>query len=161
VLLFPNVIAFEVHAFLALDDAELRLECVRAYNDFQTEFASADPSRLVPQMFLPFWDVEASLAEMRRCTQAAGGRVVKTIGDEVMALFSTPAAAASAASQAQRLRVAIDVPHRLQLLPDDHKVSFSITDMRDFAQRVCSFMLGNAAGIAEVIMSGSCETYPD
>jgi adenylate cyclase len=41
------------------------------------------------------------IAEMRRCTEAAGGRVVKTIGDEVMALFSTPEAAASAASQIQ------------------------------------------------------------
>jgi adenylate cyclase len=41
------------------------------------------------------------IAEMRRCTEAAGGRVVKTIGDEVMALFPTPQAAAGAASQIQ------------------------------------------------------------
>jgi len=41
------------------------------------------------------------IAEMRRCTEAAGGRVVKTIGDEVMALFPTSTAAASAASQIQ------------------------------------------------------------
>jgi adenylate cyclase len=41
------------------------------------------------------------IAEMRRATEQAGGRVVKTIGDEVMALFPTPGAAATAASQIQ------------------------------------------------------------
>src|SRR5262249_20782784 len=66
-LIFPNIIAFEVHAFIAMADPEYRLECVRAYNDFQTEFCSQDPERLIPQMFLPFWDIDASLAEMRRC----------------------------------------------------------------------------------------------
>jgi adenylate cyclase len=45
--------------------------------------------------------INRMLAEMRRATEAAGGRVVKTIGDEVMALFPTPVAAATAASQIQ------------------------------------------------------------
>ena len=43
--------------------------------------------------------INRMLADMRRATEQAGGRVVKTIGDEVMALFATPAAAATAASQ--------------------------------------------------------------
>jgi adenylate cyclase len=43
--------------------------------------------------------INRMLADMRRATELAGGRVVKTIGDEVMALFPTPAAAATAASQ--------------------------------------------------------------
>jgi adenylate cyclase len=45
--------------------------------------------------------INGMIADMRRATEAAGGRVVKTIGDEVMALFPSPAAAASAASQIQ------------------------------------------------------------
>jgi class 3 adenylate cyclase len=45
--------------------------------------------------------INKMIADMRRATEAAGGRVVKTIGDEVMALFPTPGAAASAASQIQ------------------------------------------------------------
>ena len=39
-VLFPNAIGFEPQAFLGLGDPELTLDCVRAYNDFQTEFAS-------------------------------------------------------------------------------------------------------------------------
>ena len=45
--------------------------------------------------------INRMIADMRRATEAAGGRVVKTIGDEVMALFPSAAAAANAASQIQ------------------------------------------------------------
>jgi adenylate cyclase len=38
---------------------------------------------------------------MRRSTQMTGGRVVKTIGDEILAVFGSPDAAAAAASEMQ------------------------------------------------------------
>ncbi len=41
------------------------------------------------------------LAAMRQATEAAGGRVVKTIGDEVMAIFPGPDAAVAAAAEMQ------------------------------------------------------------
>lgn len=53
--------------------------------------------------------IERCLALMRRATEVAGGRVVKTIGDEIMALFATPDAATGAAAEMQH---AVD-----QLLP--------------------------------------------
>jgi adenylate cyclase len=43
--------------------------------------------------------VEGCLGVLRRATESAGGRVVKTIGDEIMALFHTADAAASAAAE--------------------------------------------------------------
>lgn len=46
--------------------------------------------------------VERCLALMSECTAAAGGRVVKTIGDAVMAVFDTPDAAADAAVAMQQ-----------------------------------------------------------
>jgi adenylate cyclase len=41
------------------------------------------------------------IGQMRRTAESSGGRVVKTIGDEVMAVFATPDAAAYAASSMQ------------------------------------------------------------
>ena len=41
------------------------------------------------------------LEMMKKATEAAGGRVVKTIGDEVMAIFRLPDAAAAAAAEMQ------------------------------------------------------------
>ena len=45
--------------------------------------------------------VSACLTAARRATEASGGRIVKTIGDEVMGIFPSPDAAASAAAEMQ------------------------------------------------------------
>jgi predicted TIM-barrel fold metal-dependent hydrolase len=68
-VLYPNVGGFGSGAFLKLKEPELMLECVRAYNDFLVEWASADPERLLPVMATPFWDVEASAREIERCAK--------------------------------------------------------------------------------------------
>jgi uncharacterized protein len=70
-VLYPNLIGFESHAFIEQLGPELALDCVRAHNDFLAEFAEADPHRLIPMMMLPFWDPEASVAEIARA-QALG-----------------------------------------------------------------------------------------
>jgi uncharacterized protein len=66
-VLYPNVIAFEGHAFIALKDDALKLACVQTYNDYQSEFASEAPDRFILLSMLPFWDLDASLAELQRC----------------------------------------------------------------------------------------------
>jgi predicted TIM-barrel fold metal-dependent hydrolase len=68
-VLYPNVIAFEGHAFMALRDDELKLACVQTYNDYQAEFASVAPDRFILLAMMPFWDLEASIRELRRCHQ--------------------------------------------------------------------------------------------
>jgi len=66
-VLFPNVGGFGSQEFLRIDDDDLKVACVRAYNDFLVEWASADPRRLLPIMATPFWDVDAAVAEVERC----------------------------------------------------------------------------------------------
>jgi predicted TIM-barrel fold metal-dependent hydrolase len=68
-ILYPNVLGFSASSFIKLEP-DLSVACVRAYNDFLTEFADADPKRLIPIMMLPFWDVEASVAELARAADA-------------------------------------------------------------------------------------------
>jgi len=67
-ILYPNIIAFNGAAFRDLG-REAGIVCTQVYNDFIADFASADPSRFVPLMVLPFWDVGACLAEMRRAAE--------------------------------------------------------------------------------------------
>jgi predicted TIM-barrel fold metal-dependent hydrolase len=69
-VLYPNVGGFGNGYFLRLGDRELVAQCVMAYNDFLTDWTSADPNRLVAITALPFWDVELSVSEMRRCHEA-------------------------------------------------------------------------------------------
>jgi uncharacterized protein len=66
-MLYPNVGGFGGQRFLKLGDRELMYECVRAYNDWQHDWASADPARLIPVASMPFWDVDDCVREMERC----------------------------------------------------------------------------------------------
>jgi predicted TIM-barrel fold metal-dependent hydrolase len=64
---FPNFARFAGHRFFPTTDPALSLLCIRAYNDFIVdEWCAAAPDRLVPLMLVPFWDVDASLAELKR-----------------------------------------------------------------------------------------------
>jgi predicted TIM-barrel fold metal-dependent hydrolase len=79
-VLYPNVGGFGTQAFQAIDDDTLKLECVRAYNDFLIEWISPAPTRFVPVMATPFWDVAATVSEIERCA-ALGHRGVLFTGE--------------------------------------------------------------------------------
>ncbi len=68
-VMYPNVGGFGAQQFLKLNDPELMLTCVRIYNDWQTEWASADSRRLLPITSIPFWDVDAAVEEIHRCAK--------------------------------------------------------------------------------------------
>lgn len=78
--LYPNVAGFGNQQFLRLDDPELMLACVRAYNDFLLDWSNADSRRLLPIMATPFWDVTAAVTEVQRGA-AAGHRGVLFTGE--------------------------------------------------------------------------------
>lgn len=65
-LIYPNILGFASAALIPLG-LDVATMCVRAWNDFTLEWSSADSRRLVPMAALPFWDIDASVAEMERC----------------------------------------------------------------------------------------------
>jgi len=65
-VLYPNVAGFGSQRFLKLPSEDLKLTCVRAYNDFLREWCSVAPDRLIGVMSIPFWDIEATVAEIER-----------------------------------------------------------------------------------------------
>ena len=75
---YPNVAGFGSQRFLSIPDDELKLICVRAYNDFLRDWASADPDRIITIMSTPFWDVDAAVAELERCAEAGHRGVLFT-----------------------------------------------------------------------------------
>jgi len=49
---------------------ELRLDCIRAFNDFQIdEWATPYPGKFITLCVLPMWDVDKAIAEMQRCVK--------------------------------------------------------------------------------------------
>jgi len=65
-VLYPNVGGFGNQVFLRADDDELKLACVQAYNDFQRDWVEPDPRRFVTMISTPFWDIDATVAEIER-----------------------------------------------------------------------------------------------
>jgi len=66
-VLYPNIGVFQVNEFIGLQaDPALVLECVRAYNDFLLDWSAVAPGRYVPLLTVPFWDLDAAIAELHR-----------------------------------------------------------------------------------------------
>ena len=68
-VLYPNVGGFGNGYFLRLGDRDLVAGCVRAYNDFLTDWCSIAPNRLLAVTALPFWDLQLALDELQRCIE--------------------------------------------------------------------------------------------
>lgn len=65
-VLFPTVAGLAGEAFGQLEDSQLEIACVRAYNDWLIDsWAQASP-RFIPQCLVPIWPVEAAIAEAQR-----------------------------------------------------------------------------------------------
>ncbi len=54
----------------AFPDADFRLECIRAYNDYQMDvYADPYPGRFITLAVLPLWDVQEAVTEAKRMAQ--------------------------------------------------------------------------------------------
>jgi predicted TIM-barrel fold metal-dependent hydrolase len=76
--LYPNIGGFGNQAFLEMDDIELRNACVRAYNDWLVEWCEPAPQRFIPIMAIPFWDIDATVAEIIRCAELGFAGILYT-----------------------------------------------------------------------------------
>ena len=72
-MLYPNL---GIGPMFLLDDTELQYACLRAYNDFLSEFCSTDMNRLVGIGLIPTDDVKTGVEEIKRCSKLKGLRGV-------------------------------------------------------------------------------------
>ncbi len=75
-VLFPTVAGAAGDAFGRLQDPDLELDCVRAYNDWLIEEWAAQSPRFIPQCIVPVWPPEATVAEIRRAVDMGHRGVV-------------------------------------------------------------------------------------
>ena len=65
--LFPSFPRFAGTLFGTLEDRELALLCVQAWNDYVLdEWCAPYPDRFIPMIILPHWDIPQSIAELKR-----------------------------------------------------------------------------------------------
>jgi predicted TIM-barrel fold metal-dependent hydrolase len=68
-IVYPNVAGFGGQKFADVKDPELKLMCVRIYNDAMAEMQDASGGRFFPMALMPWWDIDASVAEAERAAQ--------------------------------------------------------------------------------------------
>jgi predicted TIM-barrel fold metal-dependent hydrolase len=161
-VMYPNILGFHSHVFLNQMPPELATDCVRAYNDWIVEWCSADSRRLVPMMMLPFWDIDESVAEMRRAHEMGHKGVLfaarydkvglpRLVDDHWEPLLG----------QAQEMALSMNFHVGFLSNPDDLKGAVDQSQKLDFTKESALVLLGNAQNIAEVVVSGVCHRYPE
>ena len=156
--IFPNVGGSQQYVWMAESEPELALECCRAYNDFLTGWCSPNPDRLLAQINLPLWDVEACVDEINRNALVGHKAVMMTYqpdGYGLPWLGEDHWNPVWEASQDAGLPIVfhIDSGRDLPIWPgyDDATSLVKITIMG---------FLGNTDAISEVIFAGLCHRYP-
>ena len=161
-VLYPNVGGFGSQTFLRLEEPELMLACVSAYNDFLTDWTSPAPERFVAVMALPFWDIDASVKELERAA-AKGHRAV--LFPSQPHDFGQPALGDRhwdrlwAAAQDAGLPISFHIGG--QDLSGLSKDRAKIGPKANFARISSLSFMENAKGIAELLFSGICHRFPN
>lgn len=65
-VLYPNVAGMAGETFASIDDPELEIACVQAYNDWLLETWAGASDRFIPQCIVPISSIEATVAEIQR-----------------------------------------------------------------------------------------------
>ncbi len=72
-IVYPNVGGFGNQNFLRIEDRALRIACVEIYNDWMNDLQRRSGGRILPMALVPWWDIDACVAEVDRM-HAAGAR---------------------------------------------------------------------------------------
>jgi uncharacterized protein len=159
-LVYPNVSGFGSGAFAALAPG-LALDCIRTYNDFLTEWASADPDRLIPLAAVPLWDVQEAIREVNRAAdQGHRGLVMSGQPDR----FGAPMLADPAWYPLWEVAQERELPVNFHIGSGGTKrdyPSFAGNGRHaNTAKDSIHFFIGNSDVITEIIFSGMCHRFP-
>ena len=75
-IVYPNVGGFGNQNFLRIEDRDLRIACVQIYNDWMRDLQRRSGDRILPMALVPWWDIEACVAEVARQSEAGARGVV-------------------------------------------------------------------------------------
>lgn len=163
-VLYPNVGGFGNQAFLALEDPELMLACVRAYNDWITEWCATDPSRLLAVTATPFWDVHATVTEVERCA-ALGHRGILFTGEPQT--FGLPLLGDQSWDPLWRVAAETGMPISFHIGGGDFAAPFTAQRIAahgiaaTYVKASVQLFLENGVQILDLLLSGVLPRFPD
>lgn len=163
-VLYPNVAGFGSQRFLRINDDELKLVCVRAYNDWQRDWVSVAPERFITNIATPFWDLDATLAEVRRGIEA-GHKGILFTGEPHR--FGLPHLGDRHWDPLWSLAQEARLPVHFHIGSGNTDAAFTPTrtaahgSAATYAYSSVSLFLGNGVQIADLLTSGVLPRFPD
>src|SRR6266481_1522451 len=139
------------------------LTCVQIYNDWQTEWASADSRRLLPITSIPFWDVNAAAKEVRRCA-AMGHKGILFTGEPQY--WGQPLLGDSHWNPLWEVAVELDLPISFHIGSGNMEEGLLKNKMAvygkmaAFTELAVDIFLRNGVQLNDLIMSGVLARYP-
>ena len=136
---------------------------MRTYNDYVSEFASFAPERFVVLTTMPFWDLDASVAELRRC-HAMGHRGVlwaATLDKHGLPDFPDPhwdPLYAVAQDLGMSINFHVGVGNTAEEI--DQAMNREDYDPAFNAARSSMSFVGNARTLGTLLTSGVCDRFP-
>jgi len=142
---------------------DLALEIIRVRNDWQLEWISVAPERFIPLACVPYWDVDAAVAEIERCAEAGHAGVIMTAAPELhgQPVFGHPHwdpmwSAIQAADLPVSFHIATGDP-MANFPPERVEVEGAATSM---ARGSCLTFTDNAKYMINLMFSGVLPKYP-
>ena len=164
-VLYPNLIAFATPSFLDLGDPELTMACVRAYNDYLAEWASADPGRLLPIAMVPFWDRDAAIVEVERAHDLGHRGVLMSSQFDKLSATGIPPLWdpywEPLLSTLEERRLSVNFHVGFSELDAKRIADRAKEESDDHARITSVFMMSNAKAIADIVCKGVCHRHPE
>ncbi|MGI9612961.1 MAG: amidohydrolase family protein [Acidimicrobiales bacterium] len=164
-IMYPNLAGFGNQSFLQVDDPELRLLCAQIYNDAGAEHQEASGDRIYTMALVPWWDIDASVAEVRRCAELGLRGVVTCSNPEDAGLpdLAQPEWAPFFDACAE-----LEMPINFHIGSSQREMDFygktswpSHGNETRLAIGSANLFMGNARVIGNLIYSGVAERHPD
>jgi uncharacterized protein len=160
-VLYPNVQGFGTGQFLAMNDPDLMLACVQAYNDYLTDYSNDAPGRFIPIMALPFWDIDLSLKEMERCRDAGHAGVIFGQQPE---FFHQPHLTDPHWEPLWAAAESLELPVNFHIAAGDTSFKQAAHDSMGrhakFAAASARIFMNNIKSLSELIFAGVTHRYP-
>jgi uncharacterized protein len=176
-LIYPNVLGTHIRTVRTVGDSAFQFAVFRAYNDFLADFAATAPGRFVPIATVPFYDIEESVRELHRCAGLGHKGLLLANRPELAGLppLKDPhwdplfrAAQELGMSVNFHVGFAMAAPQGESTDPEQERLWKAFHDGKAHAvlpdiikNTVVAIFMSNAGAIADLILSGLCERFPD
>lgn len=164
-VLYPNLAGFGSQKFLSVKDPLVRLLSATVYNDAMAEIQQSSENRLLPMALLPWWDIDASIVELRRIVKMGMRGIMMCSDPQDVGL---PDLGESVWDPLWNECCELDVPVSFHIGASDSSMKTSgddapwpsLTQLKKSMVAGMMLFMGNARVIANLIIAGVLERFP-